>query len=62
MVDLHSWIQAWSDEGDEMCVRVVCFAGIDRTTLRESTAIEASLHEVLLRTTAPLRMVQQLQG
>ena len=28
----------------------------------ESTAIEASLHEVLLRTTAPLRMGQQLQG
>ena len=69
MADLHLWMQAYSDQGEKMLVRVEGAERIDRNTLavdctEEFRAIETSLYQVLHRTTTnePLRMVQQVQG
>ena len=56
MSDLHLWMQAWSDQGEQM----IAFDCPDE----EFRSIEASLYQVLHRTTSnePLRIVQQTRG
>ena len=56
MSDLHLWMQAWSDQGEQMLAMV---ESIDRFR-----SIESALHQVLHRTTSnePLRIVQQTKG
>ena len=60
MADLHLWMQAYSDQGEKMLVRVEGAERIDRNTLavdctEEFRAIETSLYQVLPR-------IQQVQG
>ena len=68
MSDLHLWMQAWSDQEEKKLLSVestdkfdtIAFDGSDD----EFRSIEASLNQVLHRTTAnePLRIVQQTRG
>ena len=68
--DLHLWIQAWSDQGEQMLARVESIDKFDNKVLaldcphEEFRSIEASLHQVLHRTTSnePLRIVKQTRG
>ena len=70
MADLHLLVQAWADEGATILFSVESTDKFDNSTLavdyseEEFSTIEASLYQVLHRTTAnePLRMVQQIQG
>ena len=70
MSDVHLWVQALSDEGETMLVSVESTDRFDNNTLamdcsdEEFRTIEASVYQVLNRTTAnePLRMVQQTHG
>ena len=70
MSDLHLWMQAWSDEGEKKLVSADTTDKFDNSTLavdcsnEEFRSIEASLYQVLHRTTAnePLRIVQQTRG
>ena len=67
MSDLHLWVQAWSDQGEKMLVSVESTDKFDSSTIafdcsdEEFRSIEASLYQVLHRTTAnePLRIAQQ---
>ena len=60
--DLHLWMQAWSDQGsvDRFDNNVIALDCSDE----EFRANEASLYQVLHRTTAnePLRIMQQTRG
>ena len=53
MLDLHLWMQAWSDEGETMLVSVENTDKFDNSTLvvdcsdEEFRSIEASLYSVL---------------
>ena len=66
MLYLHSWMQAWSDQGaivegtDKLDNNAFAFDCSDV----EFRSIEASLYQVLHRTRAngPLRIVQQIRG
>ena len=70
MSDLHLWMQAWSDQGEQMLARVESVDRFDNNVIafdcsdEEFTSIEASLYQVLHRTTSkePLRMVQEKHG
>ena len=64
------WMQVGSDEGETKLVSVESTDRFDSSTLgfdrsdEDFRSIEASLHQVLHRTTAnePLRIVQQIKG
>ena len=69
MAELHLWMQAWSDQGERILVRVESVDKVDRSTLAvdctgaDFRTIETALYQVLHTTTnEPLRMVQQVQG
>ena len=70
MSDLHLWMQTWSDQGEQMHARVESVDRFDNNVIafdcsdEEFRSIEASLYQVLHRTTsnAPLRMTQQTKG
>ena len=70
MSDLHLWMQAWSDQGEQMLARVESIDKFDNSAIafdcsdEAFRSIEASLCHVLHRTTAnePLRVVQQTRG
>ena len=70
MSDLHLWVQAWSNEGQTRLVSVERSDKYDDNTMsvdgsqEHVRTIEASLYQVLHRTTAnePLRLVQQTEG
>ena len=70
MSDLHLWMQAWSDQGEKMFAIVEGTDKLDNNATAfdcsddEFRSIEASLCQVLHRTTAnePLRIVQQTRG
>ena len=70
MSDLHLWMQAWSDQGEQMLARVESIDKFDNNVIafdcpdEEFRSIEASLYQVLHRTTSnePLRTVQQTRG
>ena len=72
MSDLHFWMQAWSDEGETMLVSIGSSDKLDINTLsvdcteEEFRTIEASLYQVLHRTTTNeprrTRTVQQTKG
>ena len=70
MSDLHLWMQAWSDQGEQMLARVESIDMFDNNVIafdcpaEEFRSIEASLFQVLHRTTSnePLRKVQQTRG
>ena len=65
--DLHMWMQAWSDQGEQILASVESVDKFDNNVIafdcpgEEFRSIEASLYQVLLRTTSnePLRRVQQ---
>ena len=61
MSDLHLWMQAWSNEGEKMLAIV---EGVDKLDHRAIASIEASLYQVLHKTTSnePLRIGQQTRG
>ena len=69
-LDLHLWMQAWSNKGENMLVSVESTDKFDSSTIafdcsvEEFRSIEASLYQVLHRTTAngPLRIVQETRG
>ena len=70
MSDLHLWMQAWSDQGEQMLARVESVDRFDNNAIafdcpvEEFRSTEASLYQVLHRTTSdePLRKVQQTRG
>ena len=70
MSDLHLWMQARSNQGERMLVSVESSDKFDNDTIafdcsnEEFRSIEASLYQVLHRTTSnePLRTVQQTRG
>ena len=70
MSDLHLWTQAWSDQGEQMLARAESVDRLDNNVIafdcsdEEFRSIEASLYQVLHRTTSnePLRTVQQTKG
>ena len=70
MSDLHLWMQAWSDQGEQMLAWVESIDRFDNNVIafdcsdEEFRSIEASLYQVLHRTTSnePLRIVQQTRG
>ena len=70
MSDLHLWMQAWSEQGEPMFARVESIDKFDNNVIaidcpdEELRSIEASLYQVLHRTTSnePLRIVQQTRG
>ena len=70
MSDLHLWMQAWSNQGEKMLALVEGTDKLDNNATAfdcsddEFRSIEASLYQVLHRTTAdePLRIVQQTRG
>ena len=57
MSDLHLWMHAWSDQGEQMLVRVESIHKFDNNVIafdcpdEEFRSIEASLYQVLHRTT-----------
>ena len=65
--DLHLWMQAWSNQGEMILTSVKRVDKFDSSAIEvdcpeaEFRLIEASLYQVLHRTTAsePLRIVQQ---
>ena len=70
MSDLHLWMQAWSNQGEKMLAIVEGADTLDNNAIAfvcsdcEFRSIEASLYQVLHRTTTnePLRIVQQTRG
>ena len=70
MSDLHLWMQASSNQGEKMLAIVEGADKLDNNAIAfdcsddKFRSIEASLHQVLHRTTAnePLRIVQQTRG
>ena len=69
MAELHLWMQAWSDQGERIFVRVESVDIVDRSTLAVGCTeavfrtFESALYQVLHRTTnEPPRMVQYVQG
>ena len=70
MAELHLWMQAWSDQGERIFVRVESVDIVDRSTLAVGCTeavfrtFESALYQVLHRTTTnePPRMVQYVQG
>ena len=70
MSDLHLWMQAWSDQGEEMLAIVEGTDKLDNNWIafdcsdEEFRSIEASVYQVLCRTTSnvPMRIVQQTRG
>ena len=70
MSDLHLWMKAWSDQGEQMLASVEGIDKIDNNVIafdcpdEEFRSSEASLYQVLHRTTSnePLRMVQHKRG
>ena len=70
MSDLHLWMQAWSNQGEQILARVESIDKFDNNVIaldcpdEELRSIEASLYQVLRRTTSnePLRIVQQTRG
>ena len=70
MSDLHLWMQAWSNQGEKMLAIVEGVDKLDHNAITfdcsddEFRSIEASLYQVLHRTTSnePLRIVQQTRG
>ena len=70
MSDLHLWMQAQSDQGEQMLARVESIDKFDHNAIafdftdEEFRSIEASLYPVLHITTSnePLRIVQQTSG
>ena len=70
MSDLHWWMQAWSDQGEQVLARVESIDNFDNNVIaldcraEEFRWIEASLYQLLHRTTSnePLRRVQQTRG
>ena len=70
MKKLHLWMQAWSDQGERILVRVEGVDKVERSTPAvdcteaDFRTFETVLYQVLHRTTAnePRRMVQQVQG
>ena len=69
MEELHLWMQAWSDQGERILVRVESVDKVDRSTLAvacneaDSATFETALYKVLHRTRTyePLMMVQQVR-
>ena len=63
-------MQAWSDHGEQILVRVESIDKVERSTLAVDCAeavfrtFETALYQISRRTTTngPLRMVQQVQG
>ena len=70
MAELHVWMQARSDQGKRILVRVDGVDKVERSTLAavcteaDFRTFETALCQILDRTTTnePLRMVQQVQG
>ena len=70
MAELHLWMQAWSDQGERLLVRVESVDRAERLTLAvdctkaDFRTFETALYQILHWTTTnePLRMVQQVQG
>ena len=70
MAERHLWIQAWSDQGERILVRVESVDKVERSTLAvdctepDFRTFETALYQVVHGTTTnePLRMVQQVQG
>ena len=70
MSDLHLWMQAWSDQGEQMLAMVESIDRFDNNVIafdcadEEFRSIESALYQVLHRTTfnEPLRTVQQTKG
>ena len=70
MSDLHLWMQAWSDHGEQMLAKVESIDRFDNNVIafdctdEEFRSIESALYQVLHRTTSnePLRIVQQMKG
>ena len=70
MVELHLWMQAWSDQDERILVRVESVGKVERSTLAvdcteaDFRTFETALYQVSHRTTTnePLRMVQEVQG
>ena len=70
MSDLHLWMQAWSDQGEQMLARVESINKFDNNVIafdcpdEEFRSIKASFCQFLHRTTSnePLRIVQQTRG
>ena len=70
MSDLHLRMHAWSNQGEKMLVSVESSDKSDNSAIafdcsdEEFRSIEASLYQILHRTTAnePLRVVQQTRG
>ena len=68
--DLHLWMQAWSDQGEQMLASVESVDRFDSNVItfdysdEEFRSIDASLYQVLHRTTSnePLGIVQQTRG
>ena len=58
MSDLHLWMQAWSDQGEQMLVRVESIDRFDNNVIafdcsdEEFRSIESVLYQVLHRTTS----------
>ena len=69
MSDLHLWMHAWSDQGEQMLARVESIDKFDNNVIafdcpaEDFRSVEASLYHVLHRTTSnePLRIVQEMR-
>ena len=69
VAELHLWIQAWSDHGEQILVRDESVDKVERSTMAEDCTeadfrtFETALYQVLHGTTTnePLKMVQQVQ-
>ena len=70
MADLHLWMQAWSDQVEQMLAMVESIDRFDNNVIafdcsdEEFRSIESALYQVQHRTTfnEPLRVVQQTKG
>ena len=67
--DLHLWMQAWSDQGEQMLAMVESVERFDNVIAfdcpnEEFRSTESALYQVLHRTTSnePLRIVEQTTG
>ena len=67
MAELHLWMQAWSDQGERILVRVESVDKVEGSTLAvvcteaDFRTFGAALYQILHRN-EPVRMVQQVQG
>ena len=70
MAELRLWMQAWSNQGERILVRVESVDNVERSVLAvdcteaDFRTFETALYQVLHRTTTneSLKMVQQVQG